>query len=110
MAFITILKILSYIVTAGIPIFFGIKKNRKDKADHKKEVEKLNHKLAEEIRRFQEKQKQVSDLLEFQSNDSAIKTDMENTAEFLKNARSKDSVKDGLKKVSTTVRSIYNSR
>lgn len=33
MTFITILKILSYIVTAGIPIFFGIKKARALKAD-----------------------------------------------------------------------------
>ncbi|MCK5600664.1 hypothetical protein KAR91_02275 [Candidatus Pacearchaeota archaeon] len=110
MTFFTILKIISYIAAAGIPSFLFIKNRVKLKKEHKQELENSHHELAEEIRRNQEREKQVTDLLEFQSNDKQIEKDMYKTAEILVKAKDKKDVKKGFKKVSASVRDIYRNR
>ena len=112
MTIITILKIAGIVLgTSSITgLASWIIGRFKLKKTHKAEIEKISHKLAEEIRRNQEKEKQITDLLEFQSNDSEIEKEMNEHVKILRKAGSNDNVKEELKKVSNTIRNIYRSR
>lgn len=103
-----IISIIIGIITNGVQGAINYFKSKKVKT-LKKELEDEKIKLAEEIRRSQEKRQQVEDLLKFQSADKEIVKKMNDSVDVLEKARSKQNVKKELKKMSTRVRDIYMS-
>lgn len=103
-----IISIIIGVITNGIQGAISYFKSRKMKR-LKTELKAEQIALATEIRRSQEKREQVEALLKFQSEDKEIVKKMNDSVDVLEKARSKQSVKKELKKVSTRVRDIYQS-
>lgn len=93
-------------ITGGIAL---LKKQHRKITSLEIDLVEEQEKLRQEILRSQEIEKQVSDLLEFNSNDAEIEKEMDDHVRILRKAGSNDNVKEELKKVSTTIRNIYKS-
>ena len=103
-----IISIIIGIVTNGIQGVINYFKSKKVKTLGK-DLKEEQIALANEIRRSQGKRQQVESMLQFQSDDKEIVKKMNDSADVLEKARSKQSVKKELKKMSTRVRDIYQS-
>lgn len=104
-----IISIVIGIITNGIQGVIGYFKSKKVKTLQKDLLDE-RIKLAEEIKRSQEKQQQVEDLLNFNSNDAKIQSKMDKSIKILTETRSKTNVKKELSNISTNVRNIFSSK
>lgn len=101
-----IISIIIGLITNAVQILIGHFKTKKvENLENELKAERIA--LANEIRRSQEKRQQVEDMLQFQSDDKEIVKKMNDTVDVLEKARSNQSVKKELKKISTRVRDIY---
>lgn len=100
-----------YLISAAIAgISTLIVRGKNKKIDEQKGyVKNLQHQLAAEVMRNQEKQNQIDDLLNFRKEDDERAKEMDAHAEILRKAKTKEEVKDELKKVSDNIRNIFNS-
>ena len=86
-----------------------IKKQRSTIKTLRSDLVDEQEKLRQEVIRSGEIEKQVTSLLEFNNNDSAIGKEMTEHAKILRRATSNEKVEEELKKVSTTIRDIYRA-
>jgi predicted transcriptional regulator len=103
-----IISIIIGIITNAIQGAIGYFKSEKIKSLHKNLLDE-RIKLANEIRQFQEKQKQIEDMFSFNLNNAEIESKMNLHVKILNEARSKKNVKEELRQISTDIRNIFNN-
>lgn len=103
------ISIVIGVLTNGIQGLIGYFRYKKVKTLQKDLLDE-RIKLDKEIKRSQEKQQQVEDLLNFNSNDAKIQSKMDESIKILTDTRSKTNVKKELSNISTNVRNIFNSK